>query len=145
MSVYLDWDSINWHSGRYTSLTIRYDLNGAGTLQTIKFYHIMRYLFKYSFLWKATLPNYGVVLENSTPCRTNGRLPKPSHCSYRVLQSPKWDSGTSKCRPYFMSTTNTGKSHKCKQGLNLWPMRNCKLRAPHSCQGGAEPWWILAS
>lgn len=25
----------------------------------------MRYLFKYSFLWKATLPNYGVVLESS--------------------------------------------------------------------------------
>lgn len=65
MSVYLDWDSINWHSCRYASLTIRYDLNGAETLQTIKLYHIMRYLFKYSFLWKATLPNNGVVLESS--------------------------------------------------------------------------------
>lgn len=145
MSVYLDWDSINWHSCRYARLTIRYDLNGAETLQTIKLYHIMRYLFKYSFLWKTTLPNYGIVLESSISTLPNEWETAQASISYRALQSPKWDSGTSKCRLYFMSTTNTGKSHKCKQGLNLWPMRSCKLHASHSCQGAAEPCCILAS
>lgn len=66
MSVYLDWDSINWHSCRYGRRAVRYDLNGAETLQTIILSHIMRYLFKYSFIWKTTLPHYGAVLESST-------------------------------------------------------------------------------
>ena len=78
-------------------------------------------------------------------CRMDQRLLNPSHCSPRMSrQSRKWDSGTSKCRAYFISTTNIGKSHKRKQGLNLWPMRSSKLLAPHSRQCGAEPWWILA-
>lgn len=72
MSVYLDWDIINRHSCRYARLAVRYDLNGAETLQTIKLSHIMRYLFKYSFLWKTTLPHYGVVLESSISTLQNG-------------------------------------------------------------------------
>lgn len=72
MSVYLDWDSINWHSCRYAMLTVRYNLNGAETLRTIKLSHIMRYLFKYSFLWKTTLPHYSVGLESSISTLQNG-------------------------------------------------------------------------